>query len=565
MHEVAGNHSGAVAGLHDVTTNPIADADRDYQDDLNDAAAGADIQVTNEGRGAAGVAAKSAAAAAAAAVTVAAPVGTAVGFGKVGSSAVGSGEAGSSRVGGRWTDCYCQECNDAYERQALHVSVVGGSAVGGGVLEESVIGVNARGKDKPTLPTNSSGNPLTQVNAGCTEKPTVLNSSSSGNSSSSSPYMQVNAECREKPTVQVSAMHKEKPTVLLLHGFGAASSFWTDTVVPFLPRSFLDGRRVVAVDLLGWGKSPKPRDCDYSVEEHVRVPCTCTLMFLQPSLSMLPLSSLLVPTSSWIEHTFDRAHMLAPLNICTFHIVGHSMGCLIPAACTLLPPTLPLTLHPKQLDRAHVLETHTHSMGCLMAAVLAARNRDRVVSVCLYSPASHQQRSSTASSPRAASPPYSSWASASCHGSSTWAESSAPFESTQMSSPPHCSSASASCRGSSTWEGGEGGLTCKPLPTAASSENLFASISLSPFPFAFSSFPLCPCPQPFIPPRPGLTPAEEFYRLVTPRCLSSALLLGISVMSWFEHVGRVICAFLVQFHWLSDPLAALLLPRIGAK
>ncbi|CAI5472957.1 unnamed protein product, partial [Closterium sp. Yama58-4] len=70
---------------------------------------------------------------------------------------------------------------------------------------------------------------------------------------------------------------------------------------------------------------------------------------------------------------------------------------------------------------------------------------------------------------------------------------------------------------------------------------------------------------PFILPRPGLTPAEEFYRLVTPRCFSPALLLGISVMSWFEHVGRVICALLAQFHWLSDPLAALLLPRLGAK
>ncbi|CAI5480661.1 unnamed protein product [Closterium sp. Yama58-4] len=177
-----------------------------------------------------------------------------------------------------------------------------------------------------------------------------------------------------------------KPTVLLLHGFCAASSFWTDTAVPFLPRSFLEGRRVVAVDLLGWGKSPKPRDCDYSIEEHV----------------------------SWIERT-----VLAPLGISTFHIVGHSMGGLI-------------------------------------GAVLAARNRHRVLSLCLYSP-------------------------------------------------------------------------------------------------------------PFIPPRPGLTPAEEFFQQVAPRCFSPALLLCTSMVAWFEHVGRVICALFTQFHWLSDPLAALLLPRIGAK
>ncbi|CAI5519615.1 unnamed protein product [Closterium sp. Naga37s-1] len=459
MHEVSGNHSGVVTGLRYVT-NPAAVVDRGDANGAEDAATGADRQVMNEGQKAAGVAANS--------VAAAGPVGVAVGFGNVGSSAVGSGEAGSGRVGGRWTDCYCEECNDAYEKQALRFTVVGGSAVQGSAVDRGVVGGGAVGGD------------VVRSSVVEDEKPMVPSSSSTA-----SPLL--DAEC------------KEKPTVLLLHGFGAASSFWTDTAVPFLPRSFLEGRRVVAVDLLGWGKSPKPRDCDYSIEEHV----------------------------SWIERT-----VLAPLSISTFHIVGHSMGCLI-AVVLPAPPSFPpfslaptppnLVLHtswieltvlaPLNISTFHIVG---HSMGCLIAAVLAACNRDRVVSVCLYSPVSDNL--------------------------------SHYREHTQSTG-----SVVAACM-------------------AACNRDRVVSVCLySPVssPLSIGITGLTPAEEfyrlPFIPPRPGLTSAEEFYRLVTPRCLSSALLLGISVMSWFEHVGRVICALLAQFHWLSDPLAALLLPRIGAK
>lgn len=59
-------------------------------------------------------------------------------------------------------------------------------------------------------------------------------------------------------------------TVVLLHGFCESSTIWTDGFLQQLPRKFLSRHRFLAVDLLGFGRSPKPYDCRYTVEEHVR-------------------------------------------------------------------------------------------------------------------------------------------------------------------------------------------------------------------------------------------------------------------------------------------------------
>ena len=55
------------------------------------------------------------------------------------------------------------------------------------------------------------------------------------------------------------------PPVLFLHGFLASSAFWTDTVLPHLPPAL----PTVAVDLLGFGTSPKPISSQYTVSDHV--------------------------------------------------------------------------------------------------------------------------------------------------------------------------------------------------------------------------------------------------------------------------------------------------------
>lgn len=56
------------------------------------------------------------------------------------------------------------------------------------------------------------------------------------------------------------------PTVVLLHGFLGSGRYW-DRLAPLLAA---DGFRVVAVDLLGFGAAPKPRDSAYGYKEHVK-------------------------------------------------------------------------------------------------------------------------------------------------------------------------------------------------------------------------------------------------------------------------------------------------------
>lgn len=52
--------------------------------------------------------------------------------------------------------------------------------------------------------------------------------------------------------------------VVLLHGYLSSGHYWHH-LVPLLTQQ---GRRVITIDLLGFGGSPKPRDNDYSLDSH---------------------------------------------------------------------------------------------------------------------------------------------------------------------------------------------------------------------------------------------------------------------------------------------------------
>ena len=54
------------------------------------------------------------------------------------------------------------------------------------------------------------------------------------------------------------------PSVVLLHGLPASSSYWL-RVIPLLEDTY----HLVAPDLLGFGHSPKPKAATYSIDEHV--------------------------------------------------------------------------------------------------------------------------------------------------------------------------------------------------------------------------------------------------------------------------------------------------------
>lgn len=87
--------------------------------------------------------------------------------------------------------------------------------------------------------------------------------------------------------------------MIFLHGFISSSSFWTETVFPNLSEPVKRNYRLFAVDLLGFGRSPKPRDCYYTLRDHLEM----------------------------IEKS-----VINPFQLKSFHIVAHSMGCTISIA-----------------------------------------------------------------------------------------------------------------------------------------------------------------------------------------------------------------------------------------
>ncbi|KAG4112500.1 hypothetical protein ERO13_D13G165900v2 [Gossypium hirsutum] len=108
---------------------------------------------------------------------------------------------------------------------------------------------------------------------------------------------------KEFPQVNSEDGPREEATtenVIFLHGFLSSSSYWTRSVFKYLSEPLNHQiYRYFAVDLLGFGKSPKPNDCLYTLNDHVE-------MIHRSVISAYELSS--------------------------FHLVAHSMGCNIALA-----------------------------------------------------------------------------------------------------------------------------------------------------------------------------------------------------------------------------------------
>ncbi|KAI3912374.1 hypothetical protein MKX01_038436 [Papaver californicum] len=96
----------------------------------------------------------------------------------------------------------------------------------------------------------------------------------------------------ENPNLHVSAAEN----VILLHGFLSSSHLWTENVFPNLSKSGNQNYRLFAVDLLGFGKSPKPNNCLYTIKDHLEM----------------------------VEKS-----VISQFQLDSFHLVAHSMGCII--------------------------------------------------------------------------------------------------------------------------------------------------------------------------------------------------------------------------------------------
>ncbi|KAJ8430998.1 hypothetical protein Cgig2_025680 [Carnegiea gigantea] len=86
---------------------------------------------------------------------------------------------------------------------------------------------------------------------------------------------------------------KSIENVIFLHGFISSSSFWTETVFCNLSEEAKQKYRLFAVDLFGFGRSPKPPGCLYTLKDHVEM----------------------------IEKS-----VIFPFELNSFHLVAHSMG-----------------------------------------------------------------------------------------------------------------------------------------------------------------------------------------------------------------------------------------------
>ncbi|KAK4349712.1 hypothetical protein RND71_032467 [Anisodus tanguticus] len=103
------------------------------------------------------------------------------------------------------------------------------------------------------------------------------------------------------------AKENVQENVIFIHGFISSSAFWTETLFPNFTKATKSRYRLFAVDLLGFGRSPKPNESLYTLREH---------------LDMIEKS------------------VLEPYKVKSFHIVAHSLGCILALALAVKHPGL---------------------------------------------------------------------------------------------------------------------------------------------------------------------------------------------------------------------------------
>ena len=70
---------------------------------------------------------------------------------------------------------------------------------------------------------------------------------------------------RRRPTLlHVARDEGSGPVVILVHGIASSSVTFTEVFPLLVPR-----HRVIAIDILGFGESPAPQACEYTIEDHV--------------------------------------------------------------------------------------------------------------------------------------------------------------------------------------------------------------------------------------------------------------------------------------------------------
>lgn len=129
--------------------------------------------------------------------------------------------------------------------------------------------------------------------------------------------------------------------VVLLHGFVASSGYWKK-MQPLLARM---GYRVITVDLLGFGRAPKPANERYTYADHV----------------------------AHIRRTLNQFHISKPVIM-----IGHSMGALVAARYSRLHADdvkSLILLHPPLYKNVTEARETLRSTGAFYRALLDSRMR----------------------------------------------------------------------------------------------------------------------------------------------------------------------------------------------
>ena len=142
-----------------------------------------------------------------------------------------------------------------------------------------------------------------------------------------------------------------KPAIVLLHGIAATSRTW-DLLIKELD---LDRYRVVSIDLLGFGESPKPTNCGYTAEDHVR----------------------------YIRKTIKKLKIAKP-----YKIVGHSMGSIIAARYC--------RTYPGDVDRLYLLSLPLYFKDDDLHTKISRKHTDLFLKI--YNYISHKKKFTISSS-----------------------------------------------------------------------------------------------------------------------------------------------------------------------
>nr|BAJ90578.1 predicted protein [Hordeum vulgare subsp. vulgare] len=128
----------------------------------------------------------------------------------------------------------------------------------------------------------------------------------------------------------------EQEAVVFIHGFISSSVFWTETVFPAFSPAARGRYRMFAVDLLGFGRSPKPADSLYTLREHLEM----------------------------IERSVLHRYRLK-----SFHVVAHSLGSVLALALAVKYPDAVRSL--TLLAPVRTLHTSPTMRACASASACA--------------------------------------------------------------------------------------------------------------------------------------------------------------------------------------------------